>query len=342
MQQLEPPASRRDEDDLTQWLRRRASRRALSHIGDDAAILPLSDATAITMDSQIAGVHFSPDLDPAIVARRLLSVNLSDLAAMGALPSYAFLALCAPSGFDHRRFLEAFVRCCEKLSLTLAGGDLTRHTTLTATLTLLGKKPPGQRWLRRGAARAGERLWLGDSVGESAAGLCLLERGAALKGRGIHLPPELAAPARLEAAARRAVRRHLSPRPQLDLGQWLGSCSTGAAIDVSDGLARDLHRLCAESEVGAEVDIERLPLSSLFRQLADALERHWLDLALAGGEDYALLFTLPAGTEPPDRFGCRKIGRVLARRGIYSTRGGKRRPLPPLGWDHLAGTASRQ
>ena len=289
---------------------------------------------AVTMDSQVEGVHFMPGLDAGAVARRLLAVNLSDLAAMGAKPAFAFLALAAPLDFDHRRFLGALADACDEVSLALAGGDLSKHSRLTAVLTLLGKKPAGGRWLRRGDALAGESLWLGGTVGESAVGLGLIQRGVTIAGRTLHVPADLKLPDSMRRQARHAVRRQLRPRPQLELGQWLGCCPAGAAIDLSDGLARDLHRLCNASEVGAEIDLDRLPLASGHRRLARAIGRDWRELALAGGEDYILLFTLPSEIEPPDRFACTRIG-FISEGDVSLVKEGKTQPLSASGWDHL-------
>lgn len=326
------------EDHLLRWLR---SRLHSSFIGDDAAILPPGGPFAVTMDSQISGVHFVADLDPAILARRLLAINLSDLAAMGAAPAYAFLALSTREGFDHRRFFRSFLAACRRHDVKLAGGDLARSPGGTvATLTLIGKKPEEGRWLRRGEARPGHDLWLGGTAGESAAGAILIGRGARLAGRRIDLPRSfLKASARLQTAARRAVRRHLLPEPQLTLGTWLGRQEEGAAMDVSDGVARDLHRLCRESSVGAEIDAEAVPLPARFAALCTAIGTDPFSLALGGGEDYVLLFTLPAGTAPPARFGCHRIGRIAQKKRITIVRDGVRRELPALGWDHLAGSA---
>lgn len=323
------------EDRLIRWLDRRLRRRGPSLVGDDAAILPEADVWAVTMDSQIEGVHFLPALDPAHVARRLLAVNLSDLAAMGAQPAYAFLALAAPPELDHRRFLAAFVRACERAGTDLAGGDVAAHDRLTATLTLLGRRPTGGRWLLRSTARPGEELWLGGSVGEAAAGCRLSLCGARLEGRRVRLPAGLELSRPLAAAARRAVRRHLLPRPQLALGAWLGAQPAGAAIDVSDGLARDLHRLCKASGVGAEIEIDRLPLAKDFSRLARALDLDSRAAALSGGEDYVLLFTLPAAREPPLELGCFRVGRVLGEKTVRGKIGGKTFRLEAEGWDHL-------
>lgn len=311
------------EDELLRRLRGRLG--PSSPIGDDAAILSPSGPLAVTVDSQIAGVHFIPDLDPAHVARRLLAVNLSDLAAMGADPAWAFLALSAPPDFDHDRFFRAFTTACRRYGVTLAGGDLARCDRLVATLTLIGTKPEGRHWLRRNAARPGQDLWLGGTVGESAAGRILIDRGA-----GHAMPPSLS------RAARRAVRRHLLPTPQLELGRWLGEQKEEiAAMDVSDGVALDLHRLCRESGTGAEIHAEALPFPDRLIDLAGALSVDPFDLALSGGEDYVLLFTLPPGVQPPDSFGCRKIGTITSGKTITWIRGGRRLRLPAAGWDHL-------
>jgi thiamine-monophosphate kinase len=290
---------------------------------------------AVTVDSQIAGVHFPPDLDPAHLARRLLAVNLSDLAAMGARPWCAFLALSTPAGFDHRRFFRALLAACRRYSLDLAGGDLAKSLQIVASLTLLGRKPDDGRWLLRSAAVPGQALWLGGSVGESAAGQWLIARGALPDGKRIEVPAMSPRSRALAAAARRAIRRHLLPAPQLDLGVWLGRQAEGAALDVSDGLARDLHRLCAASSVGAEVIAEELPVARGFASLCAALAADPLGLALGGGEDYVLLFTLPPGVEPPAAFHCRRIGRITRNRQVVLRQSGVSRPLPPLGWDHL-------
>jgi thiamine-monophosphate kinase len=221
----------------------------------------------------------------------------------------------------------------------LAGGDLARNPGGTvATLTLLGTRPEQGRWLRRGDAAPGHGLWLGGSVGESAAGALLVGRGARLTGSRVTLPAALGGLGDLEvlaAAARRAVRRHLLPEPQLALGVWLGEQPAGAAMDVSDGLARDLHRLCRESGTGAEVDFESLPLSDRFVPLCERIGAGPRALALAGGEDYVLLFTLPKDAEPPSRFGCRRIGTITRRRNLVLIEQGTPRELADDGWDHL-------
>jgi thiamine-monophosphate kinase len=319
-----------EEDRLLRWLRSQLNQIETPLIGDDAAVLPAGGPFAVTVDSQIAGVHFTPDLDPALLARRLLAVNLSDLAAMGARPAYAFLALATPSGFDHRRFFRALLAGCRRAALRLAGGDLAGSPHIVATLTLLGTKPPRSRWLRRAGALPGHDLWLGGTVGESAAGRLLIERGARLR-----------LPETLRAAARRAEKRHILPTPQIDLGLWLGRQREGAAMDVSDGVARDLHRLCRESDAGAEITAEDLPFADRFPLLCRTIDADPLALALGGGEDYVLLFTLPPGITPP-LAGCHRIGRITRAKKIVLRRDGTGAPLPEIGWDHLETLGKKQ
>jgi thiamine-monophosphate kinase len=324
---------------LLSWLRRQIERESgETLLGNDAAILP-ARSFAITVDSQIEGVHFPADLPAPVLARRLLAVNLSDVAATGAVPAYGFLALAATAGFDHRRFFKAFLIACRTFGVRLAGGDLARHPHATsATLTLLGTRPRGGRFLSRAGARAGDALWLSGTVGESAAGRFVLESGARFDGRRVLLPAALDT-ARLRAAARRAVHRHLLPEPHLDVGRWLGRQPRAATIDLSDGLALDLSRLARESGVSAEVNAAALPLSDRFEELCQAIDRDPQELALGGGEDYVLLFTLPPGKRPPPSAHCQQIGTITRdgarRQSLRLIREGRSEVLPALGWDHL-------
>lgn len=325
------------EDRLLTWLRRRLG--PGHRLGDDVAFLDGPGALAVTLDHQIEGVHFLPHVPPEVVARRLAAVNLSDLAASGAEPWLAFLALAAPDGFPHRRFLASLLAELGRHRVELAGGDLASAPRLTCSLTLVGRKRRGGRWIRRSGLRPGHRLWLGGTVGESLAGRELVRRGAGWERGHATLPAGLPLPAELAPAARRAVRRHLLPAPQLALGAWLGRRRAGGALDVSDGLSRDLHRLCRASGVGAQLDLAALPQPSTTRRLLERLGLDPTAAALGGGEDYVLLFSLPERTAPPVGFGCRPIGRVTGGRRVTLVTEGRERPLAEAGWDHLDAAA---
>ena len=324
-----------NEDDLIRWLKDRAQGLGGERIGDDAAILPAGGPWVTTVDCQIENVHFFPGTDPLWVAQRLLAVNLSDLAAMGAEPAYGFLALSAPSTFDFKRFFHGFLTACEAYGVELSGGDLSTQPTVTAALTLIGKKTPGGRFLERCDARPGHRLWLGGSVGWSAAGLALVQQGAGLKGERVDLGAIGGLGADAEATARECVLRHLRPRPQLELGQWLALREQGAAIDISDGLAKDLHRLCRASGVGAVIDRSALPEPAGWAELEPLVGMPWLQLAAGGGEDYVLCFTLPPEIEAPAELGARPAGDICEGDQVRLREGEQLRELPSTGWDHL-------
>lgn len=324
------------EDELVAWLQTLDPGTGLDRPGDDAAVLGRGrTARALTVDQQIAGVHVPSDLDPGVWARRLLAVNLSDLAAMGARPEAALLALAVPEEFPHRAFLRATVAACRSAGARLAGGDVARSSTAVTSMTLLGRRPPKGRWLRRNTGRPGDRLWVGGELGISALGQRLVARGARQKGRRVELPDLGPASSAVTRAAKHAVRRHLAPTPQLALGEWLGR-RRAAVIDVSDGLTRDLHRLCRASGVGATISLDAVTKTRTSETLARAEGVSFLSLVLGGGEDYVLLFATGPRTTPPAHFGARPIGWLTAERGLWSETDGRRSPLEAEGWDHLA------
>ena len=324
-----------NEDRLTSWIRQQLLKQDYHRVGDDAAILPAGPSWAVSTDHQISDVHFPIGLDPALIAHRLLLVNLSDIAAMGATPTFAFLTLSCPSEFDVKRFFRSLISRCGEFDVELAGGDLARAPTVSATLTVFGKRPNGGSWLRRSNAQAGDRLWLGGSLGRSALGRELVRHGAELRARTVVLPKNLSIPASCAAEARRAVKAHLVPNPQLVLGRWIARQRRGAAIDISDGLALDLYRLCRESKVGADVFEDQLPRSKTFIRLAEHLDLIPLDLILGGGEDYALLFAASPRLVPPTHFGCTQIGSTKAGHAVHLHTPKGRTRLAVSGWDHF-------
>lgn len=252
---------------------------------DDAASLTVTPGheLIVTKDALVAGVHFLADDEAGAVARKLLRVNLSDLAAMGAAPRWYLMALALPRDLDEDwlwRFAEGLRGDQEAFGIALAGGDIVAtEGALTLTLTALGEVPAGAA-LRRAGAGAGDLVYVSGSIGDGALGL-KAARGE-LEG--------------LDDAHRAYLAgRYRLPQPRIDLGQRLRGLAR-AMIDVSDGLAADLGHLCQVSGRGAEVEAERVPLSAAARA-AIAAEPALLSTALTGGDDYELLFAAPPEAE---------------------------------------------
>ena len=237
-------------------------------VGDDCALLR-PDAgldLAVTTDMLVEGRHFLPNAEPSALGHKALAVNLSDLAAMGATPRWATLALALPSVDPAwlERFAAGFYALAERFGVDLIGGDTTRGERRTLSVTAIGEVPPGLA-LERSGAREGDDIWVSGELGGAALGL-------------VH--PEIA----------EAAKRLHAPEPRVELGERLRRLAH-AAIDVSDGLAGDLGHIAERSRVAATVEYERVPRPAVFRRLNSAeLERNCV---LSGGDDYELLFTAP-------------------------------------------------
>lgn len=254
----------------------RPARTAALGVGDDAALVkaPTGLMLAVTTDLLVEGTHFLPGADARRLGHKALAVNLSDLAAMGADPRWFLLALAVPDADEAwlGAFAEGMFALAEAHAVELVGGDTTRGLR-TIGITAIGTLPPGYA-LRRDTATAGEELWLSGATGDAALGL------AHARGRVV-----------LDAeAARHCLARLETPEPRVALGKKLRGLA-GAAIDVSDGLLADLGHVVDQSQVGAEVDYERLPRSVALRSCSDRALAD--DCLLAGGDDYELLFTAP-------------------------------------------------
>lgn len=311
-------------------------------IGDDAAVLdlPAAQQLVLTTDQMVEGVHFRTRTHPPdLLGDKALSVNLSDLAAMGAEPRWALLSLFLPPGLSPdylRSVLKGLARRARRTGTILVGGNLTRSKGFALDLTLVGTLPRGARPLLRSGAKPGDHLFVSGTLGGSAMGLRLLE-----KGRG-HEAAGLGAGRRVEAAwRRRALRSHLRPEPELRLGRVLSRHRiASAAMDLSDGLSRDLQRLCRASRAGAMIQAGAIPVDPAARHLAG--REAALKMALHGGEDYRLLYCVPSyrihelnrRISPGKR---RWIGRIVQGRPqvIVEDGQGHRSALPVLGHDHL-------
>lgn len=272
---------------------------------DDAALVdvPAGQSLVIAKDALVAGVHFFAD-DPAdAVAQKLLRVNLSDLAAMGAAP-LAYLTVIAKPGDLADSWLEGFARGLgrdqARFGLALIGGDIVSTPgPLLLSCTILGLVERG-RALRRRAARSGDVIWVSGTLGDAALGLRVLKGLAATEDEAFYL-----------------VERYRRPEPRLALGQRLRGLAH-AAIDVSDGLLADLGHILEESKLGGRLEAERLPISAVAHGLPG-----WLEAALGGGDDYELLFTAaetatPAIESLAAELGLRltAIGRVVEGSGL--------------------------
>ena len=306
------------ERDVIDRLRRIATHPAARRLEDDAALL---DGFVITHDSIAEGVHFLPKDPPSSVGWKLVAVNLSDIAAKGARPVAALLSLTL-SGDDawDLAFIDGVEAACESYSVALIGGDTIRlpeGAPRVLGLTAIGRA--GERTPSRSGGSPGDRLWVAGFVGDSAAGLALLDGDPAAAGVLVEV-----------------FRR---PVPLLEMGAALAPAAN-AIMDVSDGLLIDLQRLCAASGCGAEVELDSLPLSRAF--IAErGQDRASRLFAASGGDDYALLAALPGGVEPavtlslPNKPTLVCIGKLVPGIGIALTHGGEPVPLPePLGYEH--------
>jgi len=288
-------------------------------IGDDCALLR-PDAgldLAVTSDMLVEGRHFLPGAEPRALGHKALAVNLSDLAAMGATPRWATLALALPA--VEPAWLEAFSEglfaLAARYNVDLVGGDTTRGPLRTLSITAIGEVPPGLA-LERAGARPGDDIWVSGELG-----------GAALA---------LAHPEIPEAA-----KRLHTPEPRVELGERLRRLAH-AAIDVSDGLAGDLVHILRRSDVGATVEYSLIPRCPAFEALNNpALEK---DCVLAGGDDYELVFTAPREHRPELeslarelRLGLTLIGTIHAGDARLAVLDAQGKPLEHRGgFDHFA------
>ncbi|MGQ0658940.1 MAG: thiamine-phosphate kinase [Chromatiales bacterium] len=249
-------------------------------IGDDAALVRVREGheLVVATDTLVAGVHFPANTTPADIGHRALAVNLSDLAAMGAEPAWATLALTMPEAEESwlKGFAIGFFALAARHRVELIGGDTTRGP-LTITVAVHGWVPSGQA-LRRSGARIGDRIYISGTLGDAALALSMLREG------------------REFPAAQRAFlsERLFRPLPRVDLGIFLRGRAT-SAIDVSDGLAADLGHILEVSGGGAVIESGRLPLSPAMQALAAPGQA--LTLSLTGGDDYELCFTVPEAAE---------------------------------------------
>ena len=303
-------------------------------IGDDAALVapPAGQELAIAIDTMVEGVHFVPGTAPADLGWKSLAVNLSDLAAMGASPAWALLALTLPRQPAEQvqafidGFADGFAQLAQPHRMTLIGGDTTSGP-LTISVAVHGFVPPGKALIRAGA-RVGDAVLVTGTLGDAAAGLHALQHPLSDDDGRSGLRDYL-------------IERLNLPTPRLSAGAALRG-QASACIDISDGLLADLIHICVASGVGAEIDAALLPRSSALMALYD--EASALQFALSGGDDYELCFSVPAqrvadAQADLSRLGCgvTRIGRIVEGGGVH-VRGadGEWLATDRPGWEHFA------
>jgi thiamine-monophosphate kinase len=312
------------EFDLIRALHRHYGRRAASviqGIGDDAAVITsrAGQWAVLTTDILTEGVHF--DLRTATMADigfRAATANLSDIAAMGGTPQYLLVSLAIPrTGTRHQvlQLYKGMMAACRPHQVSLIGGDTSASSGgWFLSVTLIGMVPPHKALLRSGA-QIGDLLYVTGTIGDALAGLRLLNERPARPARHHPRTP-------LSTRHRKfLIGRHLRPTARIAEGKWFSTRRfVTSAIDLSDGLSGDLRHICEESHVGASLDLGALPLSPACWAYAASRELDPVDLALTGGEDYELLFTV----SPRQRL---RLERTALKRGFSLTCIGKIHPL---------------
>ena len=313
---------------IERYFRKAGAMRADVHlgVGDDAALLqsPPGAQLVAAMDTLVEGVHFPLGSPPASIGHRVLAVNLSDLAAMGARPAWALLALTLPKIDEHwlEEFTGGFSALARSHDVALVGGDTTSGP-LSVTVQIMGHVAKSTALLRSGG-RPGDRVFVSGTPGDAAAGLAIEQS-------------KLTASSDPTGYLR---QRFLYPSPRLALGDCLRGYAT-ACIDVSDGLLGDAGKLANASSCGVEIVFDDVPVSEALVSAVGELRAR--ELALTGGDDYELCFTVPPSEVgrlrhnlPPERWGYRCIGTLREASGTVVTSDGNVIEFSHSGYDHFA------
>ena len=306
----------------------RPAANAVLGVGDDCALVDVTNGMdlAVSTDTMVAGTHFFPDVDPENLGHKALAVNLSDMAAMGAMPYWAMLAVTLPN-VNHdwlSAFAKGFFDLAQEYNVSLIGGDTTRGP-LALTVTIMGEVPAGAA-LRRSGAKVGNDVWVSGNVGDAALAVAHRHGRLVLSEEDYH----------------EAVMRLYEPSPRVQLGQALRGLAT-SAIDISDGLLADLTHICRLSGVGATVEYHAIPVSGIgVKHIGTEAGRNAI---LAGGDDYELCFTAHPNSrdsiqELEDVLGVpiTRVGQIKRGKGV-SLLGADGKPvkIDGRGYDHFKG-----
>jgi thiamine-monophosphate kinase len=299
-------------------------------IGDDCALLqcPSDKSLAVTIDTLVEGVHFPVNTQPKSIGHKALAVGLSDLAAMGAEPAWATLALTLPQSDVSwvAEFCEGFFTLADKYDVELIGGDTTQGP-LTITVQLHGFVPQGMA-LRRDGAKVGDLIFVSGKIGAAGIGLLLVEE-------------KLEFPESAREQKQSLINSLNNPIPRIETGQQLRGIAN-ACIDVSDGLVADLNHILEASSVGASIDIERIPIPSYVKELEKKIGG-WQQL-LSSGDDYELCFCIPPAKLPnlnklSETINCpiTEIGVIESIAGLRIQQDGQTIAFEAMGFEHFSG-----
>ncbi len=293
-------------------------------IGDDCALIEIPDGMQLaqSLDTLVEGVHFPRHCDPALLAYRVLAVNLSDLAAMGAKPHSFTLGLTLPEANSDwlQGFSNGLTLLAQQAGIALIGGDTTRGP-LTISVQVQGTVPKGKA-LKRSGAKVGDRIYVSGSLGDAAGALDFVLQN--------QIPITAT-----HSDTRYLLERYYQPSPRLKLGQWLSQNGATSALDISDGLLGDLNHILSASGVGAALNLDAIPCSKALSNIyGDDKARQY---ALTGGDDYELCFTWPENKaiSLPPSLGCTLscIGKVTESKMVTDAKTGK--PIQPEAFTHF-------
>jgi thiamine-monophosphate kinase len=328
---------------------RTTSSRVLAGIGDDAAVITqsLGRDSVITSDLLIEEIDFYRDsTPPRLLGHKALAVSLSDIAAMGARPVYSLVSIGLTeeawrSDFKDK-FYEGYLAMADRFGVTLAGGDISRSKEKIVIDSIVAGEVSTRSAIMRSGARPGDQVFVTGTLGGAAAGLKLIELGARIES----VPPASAggsSESSDDVAIQTLLLRQLRPQPRVGWGIVLGTEQLASAmIDISDGLSSDLTHLCAASGVGAMIDSASIPVDKNVIKLCGRRALDPLALALHGGEDFELLFTVSPEKvahlpKLVDGTQVSRIGEITDKPGAIRIREKNREwDLPPQGFEHFS------
>ena len=339
---------------------RKHSTRIVKGIGDDASVIreAANRDLIITTDLLVEGVDFYREATPpSLLGHKALAVSLSDIAAMGARPYWSFLSFGMPrdawNGSFKDEFISGYLALADQFGVTLSGGDVSETNDGIIIDSIVSGETASDAAVLRSGAKPGDQIFVTGNLGGAAAGLKLIELGARVAMESE--PGAVATGPTVEAgqskrtdddAIQSLLLRQLRPEPRIGWGIVLGEERLATAmIDLSDGLSSDLHHLCKESNVGAIVDAASLPLNDDVKQLCGRRALDPLALALHGGEDFELLFTLAPENvsrlpKRVDGVAISYIGEISDHRDVQLKEQNRLWKLEPKGFEHFAGANS--